>query len=340
MRFLNDCICHSGGSSKHKVIEYIDTMDYENLNSFLFYNPKAVNAKDEEGNPALLISLQKGQSQMAVLMIHRGAYIGRKKNNVHKNMIKKIKTKLKYLDLSYVLPRQPIHVGESALEMAVNSCYFEVADALIQRGVSVSMLDSNGWPLLVTTSFYGNLDGVRYLLGKGASPNHVTHSGRTALIKASQKGYLSICELLVQAGADVRQKSLNNFTALIAASLHNHGSVVSFLCKHGADVHSGDKFGKTGLHYSIQYGQIDITETLIRYGADIYSLDYFRQKAIDYTASAEAAQVLIGLHEREVAYRARRSALLVSAQGGDAANIFSRLRIRDSDAWRSVIRML
>lgn len=329
---------------KYKVIEFINNDDIGSLSSLLCHHPKAVNAKDNEGRPVLLLSLQRGRKNIAALMITKGAHIGRKKNNIHKSIIEISKKILKAFDLPFTLPCKSIHIGESALEIAIKSGYFDIASELILRGVSISMLDSNGWPLLVMASFNGNVAAVQYLIENGASPNQATYSGHTALIKASQKGHIAICELLVKAGADVRQRSQNGFTALMAACIHDHSSIINFLCKYGADVHSCDKFGKTCLHYSIQYSRDDITRTLIRYGADIYALDYFRQKALEYATSPESALEFFILHIRETVYRSRLVALLLSTstpQNNERpSNIFSKLCMRDPDAWRKVILML
>ena len=53
----------------------------------------------------------------------------------------------------------------------------------------------------------GNLEMVRYLVGKGAKVKARTKYGKTALIFAAEGGYLDVVGYLVDQGADIKARN-------------------------------------------------------------------------------------------------------------------------------------
>ncbi|KAJ2689781.1 hypothetical protein IWW39_001247 [Coemansia spiralis] len=76
--------------------------------------------------------------------------------------------------------------------------------AMLRRGVSVNLTDSNGRSPLHVACSCGNLDAVRLLLQRGADVNAVDGIGNTPLTIAATGARSNVILLLLEAGADPR----------------------------------------------------------------------------------------------------------------------------------------
>ncbi len=95
-----------------------------------------------------------------------------------------------------------------------------VIETLVQLGVEVNALNSDGNNALWFACFNGNLDIIDYLVRHGIDINHQNDNGATCLMYAASASKHQVVERLLVAGADTSLKSLDDFTALdMAASL-------------------------------------------------------------------------------------------------------------------------
>ena len=169
----------------------------------------------------------------------------------------------------------------------------------ISNGVDVNIKtedsDMMGNTPLMTASFYGHIEIVKYLIDEGADVNASRLYGNiTALNEASQRGHDKIVQLLIKHGAidsslidasavgdlekvsklieqgsDINQRAYRGTTALLKASSNGHLEIVKLLIKSGAKVNTQDMYGQTALMLSSYDGHLDIVKLLVDSGADI-----------------------------------------------------------------------
>jgi rhodanese-related sulfurtransferase len=91
---------------------------------------------------------------------------------------------------------------------------------LVQLGVDVNALNSDGNNALWFACFNDNLDTIDYLVQNGIDIDHQNDNGATCLMYAASASKHQVVERLLAAGADTSLKSLDDFTALdMVASL-------------------------------------------------------------------------------------------------------------------------
>ncbi len=177
--------------------------------------------------------------------------------------------------------------NHSALELAIDELYDEVADLLIERGAVPRP----------RTLFYAakraHLRALDYCLEKGLSPNDRDFDGFTPLMAAIAEAheYLNIAdpeaaesvryhrfakvvEILLRAGANPNIANSSGQTALHAAAAFGEQSLAQQLfdlCqeqnKH-LNFNAQDAYGLTALHLAARAGNMRVATQLLDWGAD------------------------------------------------------------------------
>lgn len=178
-----------------------------------------------------------------------------------------------------------------------------LADALIQLGYQVDVLDSRHSTPLHTACMMNHLDTAVVLLKAGAKPDHWSlswssplfnavanenqnlvetlldygarvdlecHDQWTPLHKAADTGNLEIVRLLKGRGASVTRTSMRGLTALHRAAGRGHVEVIEFLIQHRAQVERTTSDGWTPLHGAASSGQSEAVKVLIKHGANVH----------------------------------------------------------------------
>ena len=115
---------------------------------------------------------------------------------------------------------------------------------------------------LITASFKGHLEVVKYLASQGANIEAQDNHNWTALIRASQNGHLEVVQYLASQGADINAKNNDGDTALIRASFKGHLEVVQYLATQGADINAKNNDGKTALMRANFKGHLEVVQYL------------------------------------------------------------------------------
>ncbi len=218
-------------------------------------------------------------------------------------------------------PAPPVHPDETRIDALVTACGegdFEFVKTLVNAGIDVNGIGSEGFTPLMMAASENEAEIIEYLLKKGADVNQ-THNGWTALMEAADEGSLSSMKLLLKAGADVNYYwRQNNPTAISMAASEGHLDCLKLLLEHGADINGigksmpplhmaaeedkrhiidyliskkvnidkKDAGGHTALMHAASEGQEYIVEKLIKAGADTSIVDSDGYNAADY-AEAE-----------------------------------------------------
>jgi RNA polymerase sigma factor (sigma-70 family) len=170
-----------------------------------------------------------------------------------------------------LVARDPL--GNSALVIAMNSGYRELAEMLIDAGVQ---------PNLWEAAAIGDVPRLEMLLNEDKSAVDAwSVEGFSPLLLASHFGHLEAVCFLLDHGADIQRPSQHRLgvTALHTALFGGHPEIASLLIDRGADVNarrggSGwPRAGWTALHYAVAFGFEDLITKLIDHGADINARD-------------------------------------------------------------------
>ena len=132
-----------------------------------------INARDKNGETALMRASAKGVSDRVKLLINAGADVNA-------------------IDDAF---------GHTALMEASTA---GIAQLLINAGADVNLCAKYGWTALEQSVDYGQYEKIKILLAAGADVNaRNTWNGKTALMEASGMGRNEIVKLLIESGADV-----------------------------------------------------------------------------------------------------------------------------------------
>ena len=196
-----------------------------------------VNAKDERGRTQLHLAARRGDLENVKSLISKGANVNARDE-----------------------------YGDTPLLDTKN---VEVVKYLVSQGANVNTSNKNGFTLLHTAAYEGDVDVVKFLISKGANVNAKNIDGTTPLLhtRASSE-YLETVKILVLAGADVNAKdNRGNYTPLFWAAHYGNIEVAKFLISKGADVNAKDNIGRTLLHRIKRNNNLIIIEYLESVGA-------------------------------------------------------------------------
>lgn len=154
------------------------------------------------------------------------------------------------------------------LEVGLNKLIKEVR-------VETSIVDAQRYVDLDHLLFYacrdGNLDIVRYLIGKGANINSSNHEGRTPLMHAAESNNLDIVKHLIinKANINAGGGTYKVWTALMKASYWGYLDIVKHLVNNGADVNAKNSLERTALAVAGFHDRTKVERYLKSKGAKI-----------------------------------------------------------------------
>jgi RNA polymerase sigma factor (sigma-70 family) len=174
-------------------------------------------------------------------------------------------------DPRLIAARDPL--GNTALIIATNSGHDEIAEMLINAGVT---------PDFYEAASIGRTGLIAQFLNDDASLlDSQSPEGFTALALAAHFGQINTLEFLVSRGADLNIVSQHamGVTPLHAALFGRRVEAARILIEAGADVTpkrggpGWPRAGWTALHYCASFGFVDLIRAIIERGADVNALD-------------------------------------------------------------------
>jgi ankyrin repeat protein len=181
-----------------------------------------VNAIDEWGNSALLMTAREGQVESARMLLKAGAEVEGRGGAMSPLAASALRGHA-------ILVRLLIHNGasvnavgendQSALMNAVKLNRLEVVSALIEAGANTKVIDRNGDNLLVVAVSQNYQAMLALLLKLGVSPDMSDRDGLTALYWAEYLNRPALAQLLRDAGAAPVHKKMQ----LIVSQPYNFG---------------------------------------------------------------------------------------------------------------------
>lgn len=141
------------------------------------------------------------------------------------------------------------------LHYAIKCGWYEGVEALIEHGVNVSAVASDGWTPLCCASFHEQLAMVYYLLNKGADVTVASDDGMTPLHATfNDGGNVEIARLFLDNGADMEALNDNGETPMFLAVYFGHHELVKLFLDRGANALYQDTQGNSLLELAISLG--------------------------------------------------------------------------------------
>ncbi len=231
--FLLVGVVESVKSEEQDIFSAIVSKDLKAIRNVLNKDPKAVNARNTDGDTPLTL-LSKIQSYNALIGINKETQL-----------------------------LNPVEKKE----------YPSVAKLLIDNGADVNAKDKHGATSLHWAALKGKYPLSVLLIEKGANVNAGILSedpdlgNTTPLHLAAKKGYVKIVKLLLSKGAEVDSNSKNGQTSLHLAAFFGHLNTVELLIEKGAEVNIKNNNDQTPLSLALEEKNNSISEFLLKKGA-------------------------------------------------------------------------
>ena len=172
------------------------------------------------------------------------------------------------------LPGRPLQPADLPSAAIVGEA--EAVRRLLDLGLPVDAVDSQGCTALLRAAGGGHRAVVDLLLARGAEPRIAARSGATPLSAAVSMRQGDIVERLLAAGAPLEQRLPGDVTVLMLAAALGLPDLAARLLTAGADVHAGDAQGLAPLHCAALYGftarerprLVALLDTLLLAGAE------------------------------------------------------------------------
>ncbi|QQP95204.1 ankyrin repeat domain-containing protein [Lysobacter enzymogenes] len=150
------------------------------------------------------------------------------------------------------LPKRPLLAADVPAAAIVGDA--DAVRRLLDLGLSVDALDSQGCTALLRAAGGGHRAVVDLLLARGADPQRAANSGATPLSAAVSMRHADIVDRLVAAGASLEQRLPGDLTVLMVACALGLTDLAARLLAAGADVQARDAQGRMALHCAAMYG--------------------------------------------------------------------------------------
>jgi ankyrin repeat protein len=212
--------------------EYVKSGNLEGVRADLASDPSLLDATNEAGQCAYLLSKYYRQPEVA-------DYLLALKPNLDIFTLcvaGHVSDVLAKIDKAPELLEAHSADGWTPLHLAAFFGWPELANALIERGADVNSRSTNSMkntPLHAAAAG-GSAPVADLLLKRGAHPNATQEGGWTALHSAAQAGNRAMAETLLANGADVNQRAGNNQSPLDMALLKGRQDLVELLEQLGA----------------------------------------------------------------------------------------------------------
>jgi len=176
--------------------------------------------------------------------------------------------------------------GFTPLMMATSEDEAEIVSYLLKHGAKVNQ-KFNGWTALIEAADEGSLASMKLLLKAGAEVNYYWNQGSpSAITMAASEGELKCLQLLLKYGADINGKG-SSLPPLHMAAAEDKRDIVDFLISKNVNINRKDAAGRTALMYAASEGKKHIVIKLLEAGADKSIVDSNGNNAFDYAEEQE-----------------------------------------------------
>ncbi len=211
--------------------------------------------------------------------------------------------------------------GDTALMIACEKGYPEIAKLLIQEGASVHTKVKKDQTALIYASQEGHADIVEMLINAGAKVDEKAYYGETALMYACKNGHIGVAQILLSHGASTKGKEKVDETPLSLASENGHAKIIDLLVSYGVDVNKRRDNYNPVIALAAEKGHTAAVQSLINAGANVDGDGWYGIPLVDACLYGyyDTAQLLIK-NGADVNIRTRQTGttpLCAAAECGD-----------------------
>ena len=213
-----------------------------------------LNAKGGDFGAPLNASCLGGHTEVARLLLDRGAEINRKSHHLGMTALH-LASQSGNVSLVRLLLDRGASVdikdenGESPFVYACKSGECEIMELLLELGASIEKEDLSLHNPLMAAVIGERHSAIKFLLDRGADINQI-FSSTSALHHCAYQGRTETAALLLDRGANIDIENSERETPLILAVQSPAFKMVRFLIERGADVFVRDNKGVTPLEYA------------------------------------------------------------------------------------------
>jgi|GEM_PF-81965 len=213
---------------QNEMMDAVKAGDLNKVSELLKTDPALVNARDDQGNSAVLIAAYWGKTEV------RDALLARK-------------------------PTLTI------FEAAATGQSRRVEELAALKPAELTAFSHDGFTPLHLAVFFGHGAIAKFLLAHNADVGAVSHNPMMVqpLHSAAAGNDLDICQALLEHGADVNAVQQDGFTPLMAAAQNGNRDMVELLLRHGAKRSAKNAHGKTAGDIASENGHDVIAKALV-----------------------------------------------------------------------------
>ncbi len=249
-------------SSQQEEIDWFDSVRQGNLNNVKSLIDKNidVNAKNTDGDTALLISVNQNDIDTAKMLVDHGADIY--EGGVFCNAEGEIK---KYLD--------KVDENIQNFMTAAKENNSELIRELSKAGTFVDVRDENSYTALMHAAARGSIETIKFLIAAGADVNVVSNSEDNAIMFAARNGQTDALRALL-----INEESVKNLLILYKNNVIASGKQIErWSFHHSSLINLCNSLGHTPLISALKNNHEDTAAQLIDFGADVnktYKAEY------------------------------------------------------------------
>lgn len=238
-----------------------------------------VNVRDGYGMTALMWAAGRGYSEIASILLHKGADVEARNELLSVRSIEKLETgKDTFLwvndDRLGVLHAKKHH-GWTALIWAARNGRTDLVSLLLDAGADVNAITKDGFTALVHSIDNGYQETARLLLERGANPNLAEDGCSPALAIAARLGFIGLVQEILNRGGIFNRVDNWGHTALENSVANNQPDVLRLLLGYGLDANTlgRDDIDTPPLHIAAVQDALECAQILLDYGAHIDAKD-------------------------------------------------------------------
>lgn len=215
------------------MLNAVKTGNAARVRQLLASDPALVNARDDMGDSAILLSLYNRRPEITGILLEGSPRINFFEAAVLGNITRMWDLLKHYPELVTSFS----HDGFTALHLAAFFNQPDVVELLLERHADIHAVAKNrtfapGATPLHCAVAGGNARSVTMLLNAGAKVNERSQGGYTPLHLATGAGNEDIVAILLRHGADVRLRTDDGSTAEMLATKNGNGTLATLLRKH------------------------------------------------------------------------------------------------------------
>ena len=287
-----------------------------------------VNLGDKDGVTALMLSAEKGRSDLVQLLLEKGATLDAKDKLgrtaiVHATeagqteVVSQLANKGADLSLTSYKNEAGLRAALHKFMLIRAVTYHQEQEVrnLLDRGVDPNSRDGHHVPALVIAARdWEGVETMKLLLARGANVNAAGDEGTTALMTAAGANSREGIALLLRHKASVNLKNKEEKSALMIAADGGHTQIAEELLAAGADFKARDAEGRTALLLASMstLAQDELVKLLLAKGADVNAVDDQGNTALMLAANAGEFQIVASLIDAGANVNAKNKAGLTA----------------------------